>query len=46
MQFRTTALGTALAGFGVAARAQTQITGAGSTFAARIYGNRHFAYPA
>lgn len=42
MKFRTTALAIALAGlgagFGFAAHAQTQITGAGSTFAAPIYG--------
>ena len=42
MSFRTTALALAVAGltagFGVAAQAQTQITGAGSSFAAPIYG--------
>ena len=42
MKFMTTALAIALAGlgagFGFAAHAQTQITGAGSTFAAPIYG--------
>ena len=38
MTFKTTALAVALAGFAVTAHAQTQITGAGSTFAAPIYG--------
>jgi phosphate transport system substrate-binding protein len=42
MKLRTTALAVTLvsfgAGFGFAAQAQTQITGAGSTFAAPIYG--------
>src|SRR5580658_10361536 len=38
MKLRTTALAITLAGFGFAAHAQTQITGAGSTFAAPIYG--------
>lgn len=38
MTFRTTALALALASFSLAAQAQTQITGAGSTFAAPIYG--------
>src|SRR5580692_10367484 len=38
MKLRTTALAIALAGFSFAAHAQTQITGAGSTFAAPIYG--------
>jgi phosphate transport system substrate-binding protein len=38
MKFRTTALALTLAGFGFAAQAQTQITGAGSSFAAPIYG--------
>lgn len=38
MIVRTTVLALALAGFSVAAQAQTQITGAGSTFAAPIYG--------
>ncbi|HET6238144.1 MAG TPA: phosphate ABC transporter substrate-binding protein PstS [Acetobacteraceae bacterium] len=42
MKLRTTALAVTLvsfgAGFGFAAHAQTQITGAGSTFAAPIYG--------
>jgi phosphate transport system substrate-binding protein len=37
MKFRTTALAAVLAGVGFAAHAQTQITGAGSTFAAPIY---------
>jgi phosphate transport system substrate-binding protein len=38
MTFRTTALALTLASFAVAAHAQTQITGAGSSFAAPIYG--------
>src|SRR5579862_4510746 len=38
MTFKTTALVIALAGFSFAAQAETQITGAGSTFAAPIYG--------
>src|SRR5271166_525048 len=38
MKFPTTALAISLAGFGFAAQAQTQITGAGSSFAAPIYG--------
>src|SRR5271165_5585176 len=38
MKFTTTALALTLAGFGFAAQAQTQITGAGSSFAAPIYG--------
>ena len=38
MKLRTTALALTLAGFGFAAQAQTQITGAGSTFGAPIYG--------
>jgi phosphate transport system substrate-binding protein len=38
MKFRTTALALVLASAGFAAHAQTQITGAGSTFAAPIYG--------
>src|SRR5580692_13087862 len=38
MKLRTTALAITLAGFGFAAHAQTQINGAGSSFAAPIYG--------
>jgi len=38
MKVRDAALALVLAGFSIAAHAQTQITGAGSTFAAPIYG--------
>ncbi len=37
MQLKIAALAIAIAGTGVTAQAQTQITGAGSTFAAPIY---------